>query len=273
MSDGADDVPPDETESPPASDLHWESRGEGTVVALGHGFAGSARNFGPQVRALEDRFRVLTWDARGHARSPVEGDYSLDAFADDAASVLDAAGVRRAVVGGLSMGAAVALRLALRRPERVRALVLASFPGGRGVAGSAAASAEAFAQAIERDGLEAAGAEFVWGPRSGLDEAGARLVRQGFLEHRPEGLVRTLRGVLGALPSLTELDPLLAGVEAPALVVAGSEDAPSMESARALARALPRATFVEIHGAGHVVNLAAPDHFNTALRHFLEWLG
>jgi pimeloyl-ACP methyl ester carboxylesterase len=271
MSNGAD---ASATAPPPGTDLHWQAEGQGPAVALAHGFAGSARNFRPQIRALRDRFRVVTFDARGHARSPVEGGaYTLDGFADDFAAVLDAAGARRAVAGGLSMGAAVALRLALRRPERVRALVLASFPAGAGATGGVAANAGAFADAIERDGLDAAGAEFVWGPRSGLGEAEARLVREGFLEHRPEGLVRTLRGVLAELPSVQQLDAELAGLDLPVLVVAGSADAAGMQSARSLARALPRAQFAEISGAGHVVNLAAPERFDMALRRFLEWLG
>jgi pimeloyl-ACP methyl ester carboxylesterase len=136
-----------------------------------------------------------------------------------------------------------------------------------------AVSASAFADAIERRGLEAAGAEFVWGPRSGLDEQAAALVRQGFLEHSPEGLVRTLRGVLGALPGVDELAPSLVGLDVPVLVVAGQRDAASLEASHALTRALPRARFVELAGAGHVVNLVAPDAFNATLARFLEWLG
>src|SRR5438093_6054423 len=247
-------------------------RGRGPVVVLGHGFAGSARNFLPQARALRDRYRIVRFDARGHARSgaPAEAAaYTPEAFVADVGRVLDQVGAARAVVGGLSMGAGIALRFALAHPERVRALVLAAFPPGPRTAGTFAAVAYAFADAIERDGLDAAGARFVWGPSSGLDPEAARLVRRGFLEHPPHGLAHTLRGVLAAEPSLDELAPRLAELARPALVIVGARDRMSLPASRALAEALPRAKLVVVEGAGHVVNLAQPAAFNRALEEFL----
>src|SRR5437762_10255447 len=159
--------------------LHVEVEGSGPVVVLAHGFAGSARNFLPQARALRDRYRIVRFDARGHARSgaPAEAAaYTPEAFVADVGRVLDQVGAQRAVVGGLSMGAGIALRFALAHPERADGLVLAAFPAGARTPGSFSAVAREFADAIERDGLEAAGARFVWGPSSGLDPGAARLV-------------------------------------------------------------------------------------------------
>src|SRR5437868_6010523 len=96
--------------------LHIEIEGDGPTVLLMHGFGGSARNFGPQARALRDRYRVVRFDARGHARSDAPDEpraYRPEAFVADVARVLDVAGAAVAVVGGLSMGAAIALRFAL----------------------------------------------------------------------------------------------------------------------------------------------------------------
>jgi pimeloyl-ACP methyl ester carboxylesterase len=166
------------------------------------------------------------------------------------------------------MGADTALRFAGARPERVTGLVLAAFPSPSGVS----AYAEQFADAIERDGLERAGAEYVWGPRSGLDPAAARLVRQGFLEHPPHGLAHTLRGFLARQPSVAERAGRLRELPHPTLVVAGSEDRGSLEVSRQLAATLPHARLVVIPGAGHVVNLAAPAAFNAALEEFLGGL-
>ena len=96
--------------------LHVETRGDpGPTLLLLHGFAGSARNFRPQQRRLAEHFRVVAYDARGHARSAAPeapADYGLDACVADALRVLEGQGAQRAVVGGLSMGAAVALALA-----------------------------------------------------------------------------------------------------------------------------------------------------------------
>jgi pimeloyl-ACP methyl ester carboxylesterase len=167
------------------------------------------------------------------------------------------------------MGAAVALQLALAQPERVGALVLASHPAGPASGRGIAAAALRFAEAIERDGLAAAGARFVWGPGAGLDPAAAALVRQGFLEHRPCGLVHTLRELLAVLPDVGALRPRLARLDRPALVVAGGEDAASLPVCREIAEVLPQGRLVVVPGAGHVVNLERPEAFHAAVGDFL----
>jgi pimeloyl-ACP methyl ester carboxylesterase len=250
--------------------LHVELSGAGESVVLLHGFAGSARNFRPQVRALRGGYRVITFDARGHARSEapaVAEAYTADCFVADLARVLDEAGAARAVVGGLSLGAGVALRFALAQRERVQGLVLASFPPGAGT-GVAARAAE-FARVLDTDGLEAAGARFVWGEGSGLAPRDAALVRQGFLEHDARALAHVLRELVAVQPSVEELAPALRRFERPALIVAGEADAPSVSAGKALAAALPRARLVVVAGAGHVVNLERPEAFNQALIAFL----
>ncbi|HEB88782.1 MAG TPA: alpha/beta fold hydrolase, partial [Deltaproteobacteria bacterium] len=172
--------------------LHVEVVGDGPALVLAHGFSGSARNWRPQIRALRDRYRVIVYDLRGHARSPAPhacpDGYTRDAFVADVMAILDRESVSRGVLGGLSLGAGVMLATALAHPERVRGLVLASLPAGPDHAGGFSGRAEEMAHVLETEGLEAAGERFVWGPGSGLDERGAALVRQGFLEHDPLGL-------------------------------------------------------------------------------------
>jgi len=258
-----------------AEPLHVESHGEGRAVVLAHGFGGSARNWRPQVKALRDRYRVVTYDARGHARSPAPDDasaYTGAALATDLAGVVAGCGDAHPVVGGLSMGAAVALRFALDHPSAARALVLASVPAGADGGGAPGRRAAAFADAIEAEGLEAAGARFVWGPDSGLDAAGAALVRQGFLEHAPHALAHLLRGFLAHWPPPDRLAEELARLHRPVLVVSGALDRASVAAGRTLADRVPRVQRVEIPGAGHVVNLAKPEAFNAALVAFLEGL-
>jgi pimeloyl-ACP methyl ester carboxylesterase len=253
--------------------LHIEVEGSGPTIVLAHGFGGSARNFAPQARALRGRYTVVRYDARGHARSEAPDDpaaYAPEIFAADLRRVLDQVGAEQAVVGGLSMGAGTALRFALAHPARVLGLVLAAFPPGPKAPGSFTAVAHAFAEAIERDGLDAAGERFVWGPASGLDPQAAKLVRQGFLEHPPHGLAHTLRGGIAEQPSVTELAPRLATLHQPALVIVGDRDRMSLEPCRGLASALPNARLAVIEGAGHVVNLAKPAEFNAELERFLD---
>jgi pimeloyl-ACP methyl ester carboxylesterase len=260
-----------------APGLHVEVHGPAAApgIVLAHGFGGSARNWRPQLRTLRARWRVVVYDARGHARSEAPDEpaaYRMSELIADLLHAGEASGDPRPVLGGLSLGAAVALGAVLVQPERARALVLASHPAGPGSGRGVAASALAFAEAIERDGLEAAGARFAWGPGSGLDPAGAALVRQGLLEHRPHALAHVLRECLARLEPVEALAPRLAALRLPVLVIAGERDAGSLPVSRALAEAIPGAELAVIPGAGHVVNLAAPAAFDTALLGFLARL-
>lgn len=265
--------------------LHLDTSGAGPTLLLVHGFGGSARNWRPQLRALArpaggerptgelgTGWQVAAFDVRGHARSeapPDAASYAPACFVADVGRVLDHLGAARAVVGGLSMGAGIALRFALGHPERTRALVLAAFPPGARSGARQRAWALAFADAIEHDGLEAAGARYAWGPESGLDEAAARLVRLGFLEHAPHAVAHTLRQLIAAQPDPAEMADELRALAMPTLVVVGGGDPVSRRPSEALARALPNAEFVVVEGAGHVVNLAARDRFNAVLAAFL----
>lgn len=247
--------------------LHVEAKGEGTTVVFAHGFGGSARNFRPQVRALSDSFRVVVYDARGHGRSeaPEAAEaYTLERLVDDFERVAgEHGGGRPVVAAGLSLGAATALAFARRRPEQVSRLILASPPG----AGATRSDwALGFAQAIDAQGLEAAGAGFVWGERSRFDPAGAKLIKSGLMEHPGYALAHILRQTLAVLPSPTEL---AGGLRLPALVVAGGEDDAVLPAAKELAAVLPGARLVVVPGAGHVVNLVAADAFNAEVRTFL----
>jgi 2-succinyl-6-hydroxy-2,4-cyclohexadiene-1-carboxylate synthase len=250
--------------------LYSETFGQGPAVVLCHGFGGSARNFRLQARALEAQFRVTLFDLRGHARSPApEGAaaYRLDALLGDLAELVAVAGTPL-ILGGLSLGAKLALDYALAEPEHVRALVLASYPSS-GEDPRRRNWALGFAEAIETRGLDEAGAEFVWGERSRFDPKGAALIRQGLLEHSPQALAHILREVLARSPSPRTLAPELRQLAMRACVVAGSDDPESLEPCRELAALLPNAELHVLEAAGHVVNLAQPARFNELLKVFL----
>jgi abhydrolase domain-containing protein 6 len=95
-----------------------------------HGWGVSSAAFGEFLDRLAEHYRVIAPDLPGFGRSPAAGAVSYEAYADVLAGVLDDLGIARAHVAGLSMGGGIALTLAARHPQRVRALVLMA-PAGR----------------------------------------------------------------------------------------------------------------------------------------------
>jgi pimeloyl-ACP methyl ester carboxylesterase len=99
------------------------------VIAFSNSIGTTLEMWDAQARAFSGRCRVLRYDTRGHGRSAVaEQPVTIDDLADDLAGLLDALGVERAHVVGLSLGGMIAQSLAARRPERVAGLVLMLHP-------------------------------------------------------------------------------------------------------------------------------------------------
>ena len=110
--------------------LHYLVGGEGPPLVLVHGLGGAASNWAELAPLLAPRFRLLVPDLAGHGRSGrVSGPASLDVFAEHLAALLHLEGVPAAPIVGHSFGGTLALRLAIQRPQLVRALVLAA-PAG-----------------------------------------------------------------------------------------------------------------------------------------------
>src|SRR4051794_16959245 len=108
-------------------ELHYELTGpEGTpVVAFSNSLGTTLEMWDAQVPALSDRYRLLRYDTRGHGRSEVvDRPASIDDLAGDLAALLDALGIDKAHVLGLSLGGMTAQSFAVRYPQRLSSLVL-----------------------------------------------------------------------------------------------------------------------------------------------------
>jgi 3-oxoadipate enol-lactonase/4-carboxymuconolactone decarboxylase len=226
----------------------------------------STQMWDPQVPVLSARFRVMRVDLRGHGASPVPaGPYSLDDLVDDVEQVLSRLEVQRVDVAGLSLGGMVAMRLAARRPERVRRLALlctsAYLPP--------AEEWRQRAEVVRADGTAGVADAVVgrWLTPQGA-AAAPELVNQ-LLE-----MVRSTpaEGYAACCEAIADMDlrDQLGSIAAPTLLIAGAQDpATPPEHLQAVQQALGQAELLVLDGAAHLANMEQPEAVNAALvRHF-----
>jgi pimeloyl-ACP methyl ester carboxylesterase len=171
-------------------EIEYQDGGQGSPVLLGHGYSATGRMWDGQRAALGDRYRVISWDMRGHGQTESPGDpaqYSTPLIVSDMRALLVHCGVERAVIGGLSLGGYVSLAFYLKHPEMVRALVICdSGPGYRNAEARAGWNARAHERAAE---LETKGLEALAGR--------SREMREAMGHHRSaQGLAHAARGML-----------------------------------------------------------------------------
>ncbi len=257
------------------SNLFIDIQGEekGSSIIFSHGLSGSARNWRGQVSVFKSRYKVVSYDLRGHARSNApldEACYTAEALVGDVLRVMEHSKAEKPILCGLSLGAAVSLQAALRHPDKFKGLVLASYPSSKMVPNSIRKIAKQFAQSIREEGLDRAGEKYVWGSESGLTENDAKFVRMGFLEHQGHGIANILSAFLEPLPEIEEFTAQLKLLNLPTLVIAGSKDIPCIMTAQVLTRYLPNVEIVIIQDAGHLVNIEAREKFNEKLSAFMQ---
>jgi pimeloyl-ACP methyl ester carboxylesterase len=257
--------------------LYVEETGDGAPVLFVHEFAGDHRSWEPQVRALSRRYRCITYNARGYPPSDVPEDpaaYSQARAVEDAIAVLDALGVDRAHVVGLSMGGFATLHLGLRHPDRARSLVVAGVGYGAQPERRQAFREESavIADAFARDGAATVAERYAVGPArvqfQNKDPRGWAQFAARLAEHDAQGSARTMRGVQAARPSLYDLTDELAALDVPTLIVAGDEDEGSLEPSLMLKRTMPAAGLALLPKTGHTCNLEEVELFNRLLERF-----
>jgi pimeloyl-ACP methyl ester carboxylesterase len=247
--------------------LAYDDAGRGECVVLVHGHPFDRTLWEPQLAALQRRFRVLAPDLRGFGRSPVTpGRVLMREYAADIEELLTALGVTRAAVVGLSMGGLVAMEMAAAAPERYWALGLVATTAQPPSAQDLRARDER-AEVTEREGMGAL-IDYMhtglYGPA--CPPAVRARVDAMMAAASPAGAAAALRG----RARRPDYRPLLAALDLPALVVAGTADRWSDAAVTAeIVASLKRPELVAIDGAGHLPNLEAAAEFNEALLAFL----
>jgi 3-oxoadipate enol-lactonase len=240
----------------------------GPTVVLAHSVGATRAMWDAQVPVLVDAgFRVISYDARGHGKSPVpKGPYSMDDLADDLAALLDATGTDRAHIVGLSMGGMTAMALTARHPARVASLALLCTSARLGpaqfwldrAATARSAGTAAMAEAVVSRWFTAA--TFA-ADRAVVAEATAMIASTP-----DEGYAACCEAI-----AAMDLRAGLSAVAVPTLAVAGAEDpATPPEHLEYIAENVPGATLVVIPAAAHVPAMECPAQVNAALLAHLE---
>ena len=257
-------------------ELYYERHGEGPplVLVMGIGYDSSLWTLA-QVPVLSTQFQVILVDNRDAGRSSkARHPYEIADMADDLAGLLDALGIQRSHLLGLSMGGMIALEFALRHGDRLDRLVLA---------GTGAAPARSAVDPIQ-----------IWSWVKANDATGEVFGGQQFVSLfstaflRNHEAVRDTAELLASNPypmspaaygrqadAYRRFDSLdrLAGITVPTLVVVGEQDLLTPPwIAREVAEAIPGARFEVIRGEGssHVVPIERPDEFNRLVSGFLS---
>ena len=236
-------------------------RGPRVPVVLIHSLAGNGGQWTPQLAHLRQVTRAVALDLRGHGRSDAPSDtrYAPRDYAEDVRRVMDALGIRRAVVVGHSLGGGVAAALAGLAPDRIAGLVFVDpidDPSKR----PADDASEAFLRRLGGPDYAVA-IEMYW---------------EGILEHSTEGVRRQVLADLRATPQATVLGSMrgmtgfdaeaaLAPYDGPMLTVT----TPLNEFPSSLHRVIPRIRQEKMSGVSHWLHLDRASEFNAALDRFL----
>jgi len=245
---------------------HVDGPEDAPWLILSNSLATDVSMWDEQVVVLKEKYRVFTYDQRGHGRTEApEGAYNFDILAADVIGLMDGLSIERANFCGLSMGGITGQALIQKYPDRFDKLIICDCTAASNPAG-AAQWAERITD-VKQGGMDAVVDITVgrWFSPEALENNTAVVdkVRQ-MIRKTP------VNGFIGCASALSEFDfkAGLGDINAPTLLIAGTKDA-AYPGIKFLNGAIPGSKMVELEGAGHLSNLEAPEAFTRALMSFL----
>jgi pimeloyl-ACP methyl ester carboxylesterase len=258
--------------------LYYEECGSGTPIIFVHEYAGDHRAWETQMRHFGQRYRAITFAARGYPPSDVPNEvsfYSQARAADDIASVLTGMKIAKAHVVGLSMGGFATLHFGFRHADKALSLVVAGCGYGaeKGAQDKFRAEVDAVAAFIDNDGIRVFAEKYAYGPTrvqfENKDPRGFAEFKQQLSEHSAVGARNTQLGVQKERPSLYDLVDQMKTLTVPTLVLTGDEDWPCLQPALLMKQTIPSAALSVMPNCGHTINIEDPDQFNHLVGEFV----
>lgn len=258
------------------ANLYYEEQGSGPeTIVFAHGLLWSCRMFDEQVAALKDRYRCVAFDHRGQGQSEITPDgYDMDTLSEDAAALIEALNCAPCHFVGLSMGGFVGMRLAARRPELLKSLILLETSADPEPAENISKyKLLGFVTRWLGPGLVVDrvmpvmfGQKFLTDPARAAER---QMWRERLRSNRRVGITRALNGVLARKGIYDEI----AKIRVPTLIIVGDQDVATVpaKSERMHAR-ITGSRFVTIPGAGHTSSAEEPAAVNAAINEFLNGL-
>lgn len=239
------------------------------AVIFLHGFPHRRSLWAPQLAALSSHVRCIALDLRGFGESTVAPPYSMDQYADDVAGFMDALGIQRAVICGLSMGGYVAFSMWRRHRERVHSLVLADT---KATADSEEAREKrrAMAQLARERGSTAVADALLPGMVGKHTRETSPQVVDSVYRMLASANVAGIVGALEALRERPDSTATLPTIDVLSLVVVGEDDVLTpVADAEAMHRSIYGSRLRVLAQAGHVSNVERPAAFNQVVSEFL----
>ena len=258
--------------------LWYEETGAGQPIVFVHEFAADHRSWEMQMRHFGQRYRCITFGARGYPPSdvpPKPESYSQNRATDDIAAVMDHLKIAKAHIVGLSMGGFATLHFGFRHPGRALSLVVAGVGYGAEKDQQARfrSEVEVVAKSLLGEGMQAFAEKYAYGPTrvqfENKDPRGFAQFKKELGEHSALGSANTQIGVQGQRPSLYDLLDKMRALTIPTLILTGDEDWPCLAPSVLMKREIPSAALAVMPNCGHTINLEDPDLFNQIVGDFI----
>ncbi len=260
--------------------MNYELVGSGKCLTLIHGAGDNLNAWFNQVADFSQRYRVMTYDVRGHGQTELsEEELTTELWVDDLYALLKALKISETFLLGHSMGGAIALQFTLAHPEMVKALILSNSAGvmPRGAESRSeeemrqmAAQRQAQMDAIKKEGMEAI-----------IEDRFSRMFSPGFMEkhpqtaewyksvllqNSPEGYLRVMQRM--GRPSTPTIPPDLRKITCPTLAIGGEYDFAGPAAAKATQEAI-HGSQIKVFPTGHAPAIEVPREYNETVLRFL----